>query len=418
MRERRRFLARGLALILLGACAAPPAWGQVFRRDPAVEPANLDIDGREYKPYGQAKIGLFRFHPFASLSATYDHNLFLAPPYQRKDDFVFDTVGGLRTDWRLGRHETLLTYQAKYRAFLNHPAESLLEQRLSLLSQWNFNHWLYLDVGDEYSHRKDPMPDEIDLRTDRDTNDAFVKVGAFEEKVGAEVEVRFNWVDFVEPAFRTLDHYEPKITLSGYYLLREDSQLAQKVYAFLEFTYGSFRFPERHFSDSNWASVTVGAKGTLFDRFGFVLKVGYAGIDPCGNGTTGDTESSRGPMYEAMVMYNFDETLQFGLSSYRRIQYATDSNYRIFDRVQASVGKTFFDSLYVKASAFLDHADPSDSRNLTRMGCGLGVEYFLQGWLAASTGWEFSTRTARRIGGTPSADYREHQIYLMVTAFF
>jgi hypothetical protein len=123
-------------------------------------------------------------------------------------------------------------------------------------------------------------------------------------------------------------------------------------------------------------------------------------------------------MYEATVMFNPEETWQISLSSYRRIQYATDSNYRVFDRIQASVGKSFFDKLYLKASAFLDHADPSNSRNLTRMGCGLGAEYFFQGWLCASAGWDFSMRTARRIGGVPSADYREHRIYLSLTAFF
>jgi len=418
MHGNRGFIIAILSLAAAAWFAASPAEAQVFRRDPSVEPENLDIDGRSYKPYGQARIWLFRFHPFASLGATYDDNVFLAPTYQRKDDFVFDTVAGLRTDWRLGRHETLLGYQAKYRAFLNHPGQSLLEHRLNLLSQWNFNHWMFLDVGAEGSHRKDPLPAEVDLITDRDVCDAFVRAGVFKESLGAELEYKLNWTDFVEPNFRALDHTEQYLTLSGYYLLREDSQLAQKVYAFLEVSAGAFRFPERHFSDSNFASAVVGAKGMLFDRFGFILKFGVSGLDPRGNGSTGDRESFRGPTYEATVMYNPSEAQQISLSSYRRIQYATDSNFRIFDRLEASYGHVFFDKLYGKANAFLDHADPSDSRNLNRMGCGLSAEYFFQGWLAASLGWEYSQRTARRIAGTPSADYRDHRIFLTLTAFF
>lgn len=418
MRGSRAQLVVFLAVTALAWTIAAPARGQVFRRDPAVEPQSLDVDGRDYKPYGQAKLWLFRFHPFASVTATYDHNLFLAPPYQRKDDFEFDEVAGLRTDWRLGRHETLLGYQAKYRAFVNHPGQSLLEHRVNLLSQWNFNHWMFFDLEDEFSHRKDPLPDEVDLRTDRDTNDTTARLGVYWEKLGAELEYRLTWADFVEPNLRVLDHTEHLVTLSGYYLLREDSKLAQKVYAFVEFSAGAFRFPVRYFSDSNWASAVVGAKGMLYDRFGFVLRFGYSGIDPRDNGTTDDRDNFRGPMYEATVMFNPEETWQISLSSYRRIQYATDSNYRVFDRIQASVGKSFFDKLYLKASAFLDHADPSNSRNLTRMGCGLGAEYFFQGWLCASAGWDFSMRTARRIGGVPSADYREHRIYLSLTAFF
>jgi hypothetical protein len=414
----RGFFVGILTLTAAAWFAASPAEAQVFRRDPSVEPESLDIDGRAYKPYGQARIWLFRFHPFASLGATYDDNLFLSPPYECKDDFVFDTVGGLRTDWRLGRHETLLGYQAKYRAFVNHPDESLLEHRANLLSQWNFNHWMFLDVGAEYSHRKDPMPDEVDIRTDRDNCDAFLRGGIFQDALGAELEYRLNWTDFLEPGFRMLDHTEQTLTLSGYYLLREDSKLAQKVYAFLEVSAGAFRFPERHFSDSNFASAVVGAKGMLFDRFSFTLKFGVSGIDPKGNGTTGDRESFRGPTYDASVMYNLNERQQISLSSYRRIQYATDSNYRIYDRIDATYSHVFFDKLYGKANGFLDHADPSDSRNLNRMGCGLSLEYFFQGWIAASVGWEHSRRSARRIPGIPSVDYRDDRIFLTLTAFF
>ena len=407
-----------LALTAFAAATSGQASAQVFRRDPSLEPESLDIDGRAYKPYGQARLWLFRFHPFASLGASYDYNVFLAPPYQRKDDFVFDAVAGLRTDVRFGRSETLLGYQAKARAFLNHPSENLVEHRLSLLSQWNFNHWMFVDVGSEYSHRKDPMPDEVDLVTDRDSNDAFLRAGIFEERFGAELEYRFDWVDFVDPAFRSLDHTEHRISLSGYYMLREDSTLAQKVYAFLEVSTGAFRFRERRFSDSNFASVSVGAKGMLYDRFGFVFKVGYSGIDPKGNGSLDDTERFRGPMYEATVMWSPVQEGQFRLSSYRRIQYDTNSNYRIFDRLEGSYGHTFWEKVYVRPSVFLDHADPSNSRSLTRIGCGITAEYFFKGWLAASIGWEYAMRTARRLQGSPSLDYRDHQIHLTVTALF
>ncbi len=419
------FLQGAGVAVLFFSCAAwlaPRAEAQVLRRDPAVQPEDLDIDGRRYKPYGQVKLWLFRFHPFASLEATWDDNIFLAPPYQQEDDFVFDTVLGARTDWRHGRHETLLGYQMKYRSYARHPEESTLEHRASVSSHWNFD-WFFFDAGDEFKHIKDPEPDAFDLLTERSENDAWVRGGLYQERIGIELAYRMRWFDFVSRNLGTLDHNEHFATLGAYYLLREDSRVSQDLYAFLEFRYGAFRFRERYFSDSNQLAGTIGAKGTLFDKFAFSMKVGYIGLDPVGNGVPGswDTDGFRGPTYEASVVMLITEWQKARIAAFRRLQYSLGSNFRVFDRLEGSYEHRFdnhvIQDLYVRPHVFLEHADPSDSRSTTRMGTGLRLEYFLKDWFAAGASWEFAMRTGRRDPALPSLNYRNHRIMFHVTLY-
>lgn len=411
-----------LVAVVAGAIAfAPDAAAQVLRRDPSVTPADLDIHGRFYKPYGQASFGLFRFHPFASLEGTWDDNIFQEPSYEKEDDFVFEKIAGVRTDWRLGRHETLLGYQLNHRNWCRHASENVLEHRADLLSLWNFD-WFFLDLGDRFEQRRDPEPAEIDIISERSRNDAWVRTGLYVERIGFEAEYRLRWFDFVDPNLGSLDRTEHYATLGAYYLLREDSTLAQELYAFLEVTCGAFRFRERVFSDSNHLSAMIGAKGSLFDRMAFSLKIGYAGLDPVRNGVVNEEEDFRGPVYEATVVYQPEEQHKASLSAYRRLQVSLGSDFRVFDRIEAAYQYRFdnflFDDLFVRLHAFLEHADPSRSRSFTRAGAGLSLEYFLQDWLSMGTGWEFAQRTARRDPALPSLNYRNHRISFHFTAYF
>ncbi|MHC4780336.1 MAG: hypothetical protein ACYTFG_17340, partial [Planctomycetota bacterium] len=101
----RRCAAIVLGVFLFAVCAGV-VHGQVLRRDPAEAPAPLVIHGHTYKPESQLSAWLFRFHPFVAQTARWDDNIFLDPPYEKEEDYIFDSVFGLRTDWRMGRHET------------------------------------------------------------------------------------------------------------------------------------------------------------------------------------------------------------------------------------------------------------------------------------------------------------------------
>jgi hypothetical protein len=381
-----------------------------------MEPAGLDIDGRTYQPAGHIRIWLFRFHPFLSQEAVWNDNIFQTHPDEQEEDFVFDTVFGGRSDWRLGRHETLIGYQAKLRTYIRHADENTLEHRFNVLSLWNFD-WFFLDLGERFSQRKDPVPDDIDLITERRENDAWIRFGMYGYRLGFELEYRMRWFDYRDATFDNLDHDEHHATVGAFYLLREDSQIAQKVYAFLEFSYGAFRFHEHIFSDSDNYSGFLGVKGTLFDRFAILLKVGYSVLNPLENGTIDDDERYRGPRYEASIDYLMNEWQKIRLCAYRRLQVSASSNYRVFDRLEGAYEHAFYDAVYVRPLLFIDHTDPSRGRSMTRMGTRCTTEYFFQEWMSFGIYWEFAMRTARRIPGETSLFYRNHIIGIWLTLY-
>ncbi|MHC4599330.1 MAG: hypothetical protein ACYS47_10025 [Planctomycetota bacterium] len=407
------FIVFGLSLFFL---SRPVLFGQVLRRDPAEAPAPLVIHKHTYKPEGQLRAWLFRFHPFASQHVRWDDNIFLDPPYEKEEDYVFDSVFGVRTDWRMGRHETLLGYEGNYQTFARHPKENTLESLAELYSQWNFD-WFFIDIGNRFSQKKIPEPEEEDIVTERSTNEFWVHAGLYGDRIGTELSYQFNWNDFVDPDLALLDHDKHTATLGTYYLLREDSKLAQKMYAFMEFKFGAFRFRERILSDSNWASGVLGVKGTLFDRLLVSIKIGYAGLDPAGNGAIDDTRDFRGTLYEALVTYMPAEEQAFTLTSSRALQPGAGSNFRVFDRLEGSYELTLFETLHLKPSLFLDHANPSKTRSLTRMGGSFEAAYHFRPWMSLGTYYKFVSRTGTRIAGLSSVNYRNHQIGFWLTLY-
>lgn len=412
-------LARILSLLVLWgvlASVSGEAMAQVLRRDPAEEPAPLTILGRSYAPDGQLAAGPFRLHPFLAERVTWNDNIYLSRQFEREDDLLLDTAFGVRTDWRMDRHEMLLGYQGRYSAYTRHSSENFLESRLDLLSQFNGD-WLFLDVGNSFDQRKDPEPDEEDIISERSHDELSLHGGLYVERIGFELEYGLTWYDFVDPALRLLDHTEHAASLGAYYLLREDSQLTQKLYAFLELDVAAFRFPERILSDSNQAAAFLGLKGTVFDRLAVVLKLGYGGLDPADNGSFPDRERFRGLLYLATVGYQLTDEQNLRLSAYRKLQTAAGSSYRVFDRLEGSYHYTFAEVLPVSALLFIDHADPSNTRTLTRMGAKFGLEYTHQRWLSAGAEYAFVWRTGKRIPGTPSLDYRNHQIAFWVGVY-
>jgi len=403
-------------LVFTFAALERDASGQVLRRDPAEQPAPLSIQGRSYAPDGAARVGLFIFHPYASEFLEWNDNIFLLRRFEQEDDLVFNTVFGVRTDWRMGRHETLLGYQGRYEAFLRHGAEDFFENKIDLLSQWNFD-WFFIDIGNRFAQRKEPEPEEEDIISERSEDTLNLKGGLYVDRIGFELDYSFTWFDFVDPAMAMLDHNEHLLSFSGYYLLREDSKLTQKLYAFIDITYGGFRHRQRILSDSNQTTAYVGVKGTMFDRLAVVLKAGYGGIDPTGNGSLPDTEAFRGFMYLASVLYMPSPEQNVRLSSSRYMQTSAGSNYRVFDRLEASYKHTLFENLLLGATFFLDHAKPSFARNLTRMGYRFEAEYTLQKWLSIGADWALTTRTAKRVFGSPGLNYRNHIIQLWFSIY-
>jgi hypothetical protein len=409
-------IVAGVVFFLFSGLAGRDASGQVLRRDPAEQKAPLSIGGRSYAPDGEGRVGPFVFHPFASERLEWNDNIFLIRRFEQEDDVISNTLFGVRTDWTMGRHETLLGYQGRYEAYTRHADESFLQHDLNLVSQWNFD-WFFLDVKNRFGQRKEPEPEEEDIITERSENTLGLETGVYVDRIGFELSYTFTWFDFVDPAMRMLDHNEHFVSFGGYYLLREDSKLTQKLYAFLDVTYGGFRHRERILSDSNQLTAYLGVKGTIFDRLATVVKVGYGGIDPTGNGSLPDTDGFRGLMYLASVMYMPSVEQNIRLSTSRHMQTSAGSNYRVFDRLEAAYKYVLFERLALGATLFYDHAKPSYTRNLSRWGYKVEAEVDLQPWLSLGADWAFTARTGKRVPGAPGLNYRNHIVQFWLTLY-
>ena len=131
-----------------------------------------------------------------------------------------------------------------------------------------------------------------------------------------------------------------------------------------------------------------------------------------------DTRDSwKKAVYEALVTYMLAEEQSFTLTSSRVLQPGAGSNFRVFDRLEGSYEHTLFESVHLKPALFLDHANPSKTRSLTRMGGSLEVAYHFRPWMSLGAYYKFTSRTGARLAGVSSVNYRNNKIGFWLTLY-
>ncbi len=388
-----------------------------YRRDPKERPAELEVDGRLYKPSGQAKVWEFRLHAFLSEFLTYDDNIFLAYPHgDEKTDVISRTIIGLRADLPVDRHEALLGYQVKVVEFAKRGKQDTLEHSAFLRGSLNYD-WLFVDLDETLDRLSDPIDIINSNRADRWRNSIAARAGVFFEPFMAEISWENRWFDFDDP-FQSLDRMENYAAATADFMLVEDAKLLQQVFAFVQYEFGHFHFRTDFNNDSNYSAVWAGAKGTLMDNFPFTVKFGYMKQIRGSDGTNPDTRDYEGPAWEARVTWRMDDSYTFFLACYRKLEVSGTSNYAVYDRGEIGFEMKFppqiTEDLFAGINFSFETAAPSNSASYQRAGFGFKLEYYFHDWAAAGLYYDYRYRYTN----IPDGDYRNHQASLHLTVFF
>lgn len=415
----KRSILWWLAGALLLAAAAAPARAQVFyRRDPGLRPAELDVDGRLYKPAGQLELALLRLHPFFCEELLYDSNVFLAHRHGNVEaDVLSRTTAGLRLDAVLdGRHEILAGYQLHLAEYLGRSEGDGLEHDALVSGALNLD-FLFVDVRNRLQKLIDPADLVNADRVDRWKNSFFARAGVFAHPLLVEAVYENRWFEFDAP-LQSLDRIEHYLTLAVHLLLREDSANLQQVFAFAAYEYGRFHFRSSFSNDSDLHTLWIGAKGTFREDLPFLLKIGYTLQRAGSDGTNTDHHDYEGMVWETRLTYRIEQRHSVYLACYRHIEVSGSSNYRTYDRGEIGgelqLPSHITENFYAGAHLFFDTAHPSRAPLYNRVGLGLRLEYALQDWAHLGLRYEH----AYRYTNMPAGDYRVHRLAFHATVFF
>jgi len=416
--EYRNSARAALWALALLVTAATVADAQVlYRRDPRQRPAELDIDGRLYKPAGHLKLWEFRIHPFLSEYLTYDDNIFLAPRHGNVEaDGISRTTAGLRIDLPIDRHEVLAGYQVRVVEFLGRGAQDTLEHDAFVSAGLNFD-WFYFDFNERIQKLTDPADLVNAVRVDRWKNTLIARAGIFTRPFLFELAYENRWFEFDDP-LQSLDRLENYAKVTAFFLLREDSKAFQQVFAFLQYEFGHFHFRSAFHNDSHSSTIWAGAKGVLMEDFPFMVKIGYTAQTSSTSGTNTDHHDYEGMLWESRITYRFDGHYTLSMACYRHIEVSGSSNFQAYDRGELGFEMQFppklTENLYAGLHVFFDTANPSNAPIYSRVGFGAKVEYYVHDWTNIGLFYEHRYRYTN----LPQADYRDNQLSLHITVFF
>lgn len=364
-------------------------------------------------------IGTLEIHPSASVTQSYDSNIFLEPDDEEEDDFITDIGLGLEAKMPLipQRQEDFML-EAFYRAdiirFWDQDDIDRVDHTARGLLYFAFANDFRLRIEDNFLKTADPPNSELtDLeKRFRNILDAYLIYDR--EKI--KIEGGYRMVRDEYDNFANLDKTDNMFSGAYFY------QIFPKTSIFGEYDYGEIEYGNNQTnSDSEYHQGRLGIEGNLIPKLTGTVKAGFRQVEY----DESDKDDFSGFTLFGNIRYNATERTVMNLYAERTSQestYATNSHFEV-NNIGIRLDHQLSRRLWLNGESFFQlnrYPDETTEGSKTAkredkfFSIGAGLKYEIKEWWLVSAGYKFKQRASN----FDVFDYNDHKISAQVLVMY
>jgi len=406
------------------------------------------------RPDRAIKAGLLRIYPLVRQQLVFDTNPFLVDSVKaqrdagnairsgkRANDFISVTDIGFLSQVEFGEAHT---FEFGGKISHNESLGSSVDFREEFAGgsvTLDLNR-LQLKVGDRWEHRFDPLEIEFTNKLERTINTAFLDSELDLDGYGLDVDFQREDDRFVDArtavgvaagsrGLSTNNRTESTLEV------RPKVAIEEETWIFLEYAYLDRRTEKTDLPSAMANRFSVGVEGNFNERLRLFSRVGwihqkfetdaYTRVPPVppnppsdndpnqiipftdpGDSTLGDIQAY------LSAEYDLEDLTQLEVSYQRVSQFSSTSNFQMLDRLDVALVRQFYPRMLGRVGGFVDHARPSNAKDFSRFGGGVGFQYLLTDFISFDGDYSYKQRNSSQRG----ADYVVHIVAIGATLRF